>query len=544
MSKHSSSLHTVARLTAALHTPRFVDAGAVYWSSDDFRFAAASLAGERLWDVEVEDGSRLVGIFEGHPVVLTSGFDPPFPCALVFLDPASGREVRRVAAPEHTTEAAYHDGVFAFLTAAERFEAASRLVLADAATGKFKKVVAGGSATGLTAFAGGFLCTLEFVVHAYDLKGRSLWKTDSVVSVSGETVLATHLGGKLTRLRPADGAPLWSFTFQGAEARSLVQVHAGADAVAVLEPRLGELALLDRASGELRWRTKRVAATTFAPPLVTPDVVVTLSAKKAGEGWQALAAFSLADGSLRGELANPDGFNMTDGLVAGEVCVLGQEDGTALHLVRVPKSGAASTRSAGDATTGKGSRGERAAVQTGEVATTAKKLATKQRPASAPAKKTAAKKSPASASAKKTAAKKPVTTATQAKKTEVKKIPATAASAAKKKTAANKPAASAAATKKTAAKKTPAAAPGKRAAAKISSSASAKKAAANKTAANKTAANKPAAPAAATKKTAAKKTPGTASLTKTAAKTTQASAASAKKRATDKKLRPGRVGQP
>ncbi|MFZ6182119.1 PQQ-binding-like beta-propeller repeat protein [Nannocystis pusilla] len=462
MSKQSSGLHTVARLTAALHTPRFVDAGAVYWSSDDFRFAAASLAGERLWDVEVEDGSRLVGIIEGHPVVLTSGFDPPFPCALVFLDPASGREVRRVAAPEHTTEAAYHDGVFAFLTAAERFEAASRLVLADAATGKFKKVVAGGSATGLTAFAGGFLCTLEFVVHAYDLKGRSLWKTDSVVSVSGETVLATHLGGELTRLRPADGAPLWSFTFKGAEARSLVQVHAGADAVAVLEPRLGELALLDLASGELRWRTKRVAATSFAPPLVTPDAVVTLSARKSGGTWQALAAFSLADGSLRAELANHHGFNMTDGLVAGEVCVLGQEDGTALHLVRVP--GAASTRSAGDATTGKESRGERAAVQTKKVATTAKKhprsaapaAANKSPPSAAPAKKAAANKSPASAGS--------------AKKSATKRSPAAAST---KKTAAT----AVSAQKKTAAKKTPAAASRKKTAAKRTqaSAASAKK---------------------------------------------------------------------
>ncbi|WP_434420232.1 PQQ-binding-like beta-propeller repeat protein [Nannocystis pusilla] len=453
MPKHSSSPHTVAKLTAALHTPRLVDAGAVYWSSDDFRFAAASLAGEPLWDVEVEDGSRLVGLFDGHPVVLTRGFEPPFACALVFLDPASGREVRRVAAPEHTTEAAYHDGVFAFLTAAERFEAANRLVLADAATGKSKKVVEGGHATGLTAFVGGFLCTLDFVVRAYDLKGRSLWTTDNVVSVFGETVLATNVGGKLARLRPTDGTPLWSFTFKGAEARSLVQVHAGADAVAVLEPRLGELALLDLATGKLRWRTKRVAATTFAPPLVTPDAVVTLSAKLAGGGWPALAVFSLADGSLRAELANRHGFNMMDGLVAGEVCVLGQEDGQALHLVRVPASDATNA-------TRTGANGKASAGKSG-----AKKSAS-----AASAKKSAANKSPVSASSvKKTRA-----TTASAKKTR-----ATTASA--KKTAAKKPPAAAAATKKTAAKKT---------AAKTTAT---KKTAAKTTAATKTAATKTAA---------------------------------------------------
>nr|WP_276603848.1 PQQ-binding-like beta-propeller repeat protein [Nannocystis pusilla] len=300
------------------------------------------------------------------------------------------------------------------------------------------------------------MSTLEFVVHAYDLKGRSLWKTDSVVSVSGETVLATHLGGKLTRLRPADGAPVWSFTFKGAEARSLVQVHAGADAVAVLEPRLGELALLDRASGELRWRTKRAAATTFAPPLVTPDAVVTLSAKKAGEGWQALAAFSRADGSLRGELANPDGFNMIDGLVAGEVCVLGQEDGTALHLVRVPASGTASTRSVvADA---KVSRPERVAMPTEKVA--------KKGPASAASAKKTATKNQATASVKKTAAKKSPASATSAKESR-------AATASAKKTAAKISAS--ASTKKTAAKKPPAASAKKTAAKKPPGDASAKK---------------------------------------------------------------------
>ncbi|MCY0990545.1 PQQ-binding-like beta-propeller repeat protein [Nannocystis sp. ILAH1] len=428
MPKHSSGLHSVARLTAALHTPRYMDAGAVYWSSDDFRFAAASLAGEPLWDVEVEDGGRLVGIFEGHPVVLTRRLDPPFVVALVFLDPASGREVRRVAAPKDAAEAAYCDGVFAFLTASKRLGATNRLVLADAATGKFKKIVEGGLATGLTAIAGGFLCTLDFVVRAYDLKGRSLWTTDNVVSVFGETVLATNLGGKLARLRPADGKPLWSFTFKGAEAQSLVQVHAGADVVAVLEPRLGELALLDLATGKLRWRTKRVAATSFAPPLVTPDAVVTLSARKAGGTWQALAAFSLADGSLRAELANRHGFNMTDARVAGEVCVLGQEDGTALHVVRVPASNAAST----------GSAPERVATQT--VATTAKK-----RPTSAASAKKTVTKNQATASAKKTAAKKSTATAASAKKTAARKTPATASA---KKTAARKTPASAASTKK------------------------------------------------------------------------------------------------
>ncbi|MFY0535984.1 PQQ-binding-like beta-propeller repeat protein [Nannocystis pusilla] len=466
MPKHSSGPHTVARLTAALHTPRLVDAGAVYWSSDDFRFAAASLAGEPLWDVEVEDGSRLVGIFDGHPVVLTSGFEPPFACALVLLDPASGREVRRVAAPKDTAEVAYCDGVFAFLTASKRLGPTTRLVLADAATGKFKTIVEGGLATGLMAIAGGFLCTLDFVVHAYDPKGRLLWKTDSVVSVFGETVLATHLGGKLARLRPADGAPLWSFTFKGAEERSLVQVHAGADAVAVLEPRLGELALLDRATGKLRWRTKRVAAASFAPPLVTPDAVVTLSTKKPGGGWQALGAFSLADGSLRGELANPDGFNMTDGLVAGEVCVLGQEDGTALHLVRVP--GLASTSSAG--ADPKASRAERVAMQTEKVATSAKKRPT----SAAPVKKTVAKKSPATAAS----AKKTPLTAASAKKTVTKKSPA-AASAKKIVTKKNPGGASA---KLSAAKKNPAATSAKKTAAKKSpGAASAKKAAAEKT---------------------------------------------------------------
>lgn len=444
MPKHSSDLHTVARLTAALHTPRFVDACAVYWSSDDFRFAAASLAGERLWDVEVEDGGRLVGIFEGHPVVLTHRLDPPFAVALVFLDPASGREVRRVAAPNETAEAAYCDGVFAFLTASKRLGAPNRLVLADAATGNFKKIVEGGLASGLTTIAGGFVCTLDYVVRAYDLKGRLLWTTDNVVSVFGETVLATNLGGKLARLRPADGAPLWSFTFKGAEAQSLVQARAGADAVAVLEPRLGELALLDLATGKPRWRTKRVAATTFAPPLVTPDAVVTLSARKSGGTWQALAAFSLADGSLRAELANQHGFNMTDGLVAGEVCVLGQEDGTSLHLVRVPASGAASTTSAvADA---KVSRAERATAPTEKAATTAKNAAMKKSPASAGS----AKKTPATpASGKQTAAKKtPATVA--AKKAPAKKTPITASA---KKTATKKTAATAAA-KKAAAKKT------------------------------------------------------------------------------------------
>lgn len=437
MPKHSSGPHAVARLTAALHTPRVVDGRAVYWSSDDFRFAAASLTGEPLWDVEVEDGSRLVGIFAGHPVVLTSRLAPPFASALVFLDPASGREVRRVAAPADAAEAAYCDGVFAFLTASKRLGATRRLVLADAATGKFKTIVEGGLATGLTAIAGGFLFTLDFVVRAYDLKGRSLWTTDNVVSVSGETVLATNLGGKVARLRPADGTPLWSFTFKGAEARSLVQVHAGADAVAVLEPRLGELALLDLATGKLRWRTKRVAATTFAPPLVTPDAVVTLSANETGKGWPALAVFSLADGQLRAELANRHGFNMTDALVAGEVCVLGQEDGTALHVVRVPA--AASTRSAP----------ERVAMQTRKVATTVKKRST----SAASAKKTPAKKTAATASPKKAATKKSPASTPSAKKTATKKSPASAASS-KKENAAT----AASAKKKTAAKKTPASA--------------------------------------------------------------------------------------
>jgi outer membrane protein assembly factor BamB len=494
MPKHSSSPQTVATLSAALHTPRVVDAGAVYWSSDDSRFAAASLAGEPLWDVEVEDGSRLVGIFEGHPVVLTSRLAPPFASALVFLDPASGREVRRVAAPKDAAEAAYCDGVFAFLTASKRLGAPNRLVLADAATGKFKIIVEGELASGLTAIAGGFLCTLDFMVHAYDLKGRSLWTTDNVVSVFGETVLATNLGGKLARLRPTDGAPLWSFAFKRAEARSLVQVHAGADVVAVLEPRLGELALLDLATGALRWQTRRVAATTFAPPLVTPDAVVTLSANAAGGGWPALAVFSLADGSLRAELANRHGFNMIDGRVAGEVCVLGQEDGTALHVVRVPASGAVNaTGAVADAKVS----GEKRVAKKSASATAAKKAAAKISP---------------SASAKKAATKKPADTAAAPKKAAAKKPADTAA--ATKKAAAKKPATTAAATKKAAAKKP-------------ATTAAAKKTAAKKTAATAVAAKKPAAPAPG-KKTATK-APG--------------SAAAAKKRATKKSPRPRRIEQ-
>ncbi|WAS94997.1 outer membrane protein assembly factor BamB family protein [Nannocystis punicea] len=506
MPKNSSDLHAVARLTSALYSPRFVDAHALYWSPDDLRFAAASLAGERSWEVEVEDGSRLVGIFEGHPVVLTSRLDPPFALALVFLDPASGREVRRVAAPEDTAEAAHCDGVFAFLAASKRLGPANRLVLADATTGERRTLVEGGLASGLAAFAGGFLFTLDDVVRAYDPKGRLMWATDSVVTASGSVVLATALGGELARLRPEDGAPVWSFAFPGAQAQSLVQVHAGADAVAVLEPRLGELALLDLATGALRWRTKRVAATTHTPPLVTRDAVVALSARKAGGGWQALAAFSRTDGSLRGELANRHGFDLSGGLVAGEVCVLGQEGGETLHIVRVPQIGG-ETSSREEATSPRDSSVKRAAV--------------KQRGTPAPAgngaaaKKTAAKKTLASSVPEKTAAAiKTASNGTAAKKRAAEKRPVTGAAA--KKTAAEKRPATGAAAKKTAAEKRPA------------TGAAAKKTAAEKrpatgAAAKKTAAEKRPATSAAAKKTAAKKRPATKSAGKGSATRKRAS---------------------
>ncbi|WP_170135979.1 PQQ-binding-like beta-propeller repeat protein [Nannocystis exedens] len=349
--------------------------------------------------------------------------------------------------------------MFAFLTASKRLGPTNRLVLADAATGKFRTVVEGGLATGLTAIAGGFLCSLDHAVRAYDPKGRLLWTTDKVVSVSWDTVLATDLGGKLARLRPEDGAPLWSFTFKGAEARSLVQVHAGADAVAVLEPRLGELALLDLATGALRWRTRRVAASTHAPPLVTPDAVVALSAKQAREGWPALAAFALIDGSPRGELPNRHGFNLSGGLVAGEVCVLGQEDGTALHIVRVPAQVGVEATRAGVSATAEEPRPapERVAGKQGGTSGRAPAgnvaRATERRAAAA--KTPAAKKPPARAAATKTpAAQKPPARAAAAKTPAAQKPPERAAAA--NKPAAQKPPARAAAAKKSAAKKTPA----------------------------------------------------------------------------------------
>ncbi|MDC0715770.1 outer membrane protein assembly factor BamB family protein [Nannocystis bainbridge] len=492
MSKQSSGLQSVAKLTSALHTPRYLDAGAIYWSSDDFRFAAASLAGDRLWDVEVEDGSRLVGVFEGHPVVLTSRLDPPYALALVFLDPASGREVRRVAAPEDAAEAAYCDGVFGFLTASERLGATNRLVLADAASGRFETVAEGGLATGLTAIAGGFLCSLDFRTRAHDRKGRLMWTTDHVVTASRSALLATHLGGKLARLRPEDGAPLWQFTFKGAEARSLVQVHASADAVAVLEPRLGDLALLDLATGALRWRARRVASQSFAPPLVTTDAVVTLTPNKSGG---ALAAFALADGSLRAELPNRHGLHMGEGLVAGEVCVLGQAGGTVLQVIRVP---AASTAKASPGRAERPSHGgtEEAGAAVGETrdgsAGSAKKAAAKKRADSGASVDSGAKAAKASADSAKT------TNAVSAGsvKKSTKKNNAVSADSVKKSTkniaasaAARKTSASA---KKSVAKKAASAAPAKKAA----STAPAKKAAA-----------KQAAVAGSTRKPAAKKAP-------------------------------------
>lgn len=335
MPNRPSGLQAVAKLASALYPTRYLDAHALYWAADDQRFAAATLTGQRLWEVEIEDGNKLVGIFDGQPVVLTSRLDPPDESALVFLDPATGGVARRVAAPADSHEAAFCDGVFAFLVASERFGAADTLVLVNAATGRRETIVTGGLASGLCATPAGFIFSLDYVSVAYDPRGRLRWQTPRVIAVSGHVVLATDLGGKLARLRPEDGEPLWSFTMKGAPRKGLVQVHAGADAVAVLEPTLGELALLDRDTGKQRWRTGRVVASQHTPPLITSDAVVALAADAA------LAAFALADGSARGVLRTRSGFDLTGGLVAGEVCVLAEAGGQALHLVRVPAGAAA-----------------------------------------------------------------------------------------------------------------------------------------------------------------------------------------------------------
>jgi len=337
MPKNSSGLQAIAKLASALYPTRCVDARALYWASDDQTFAAASLTGQRLWEVQVTDGDKLVGVIDGKPVVLTSRLDPPFELELLFLDPSNGSVVRRVAAPRDAREAAYSDGVFAFLVESKRFGPTNTLVLVDATTGEQKSTaVKGELATDLRAIPGGFLVTLDHVFAACDREGDVRWKTDHLVFVAEHVLLEMDLGGKLARLRPEDGKPMWSFSMKGAPKKSLVHVNASADAVVVLEPTLGELALLELETGAQRWRTKRVVGSQQAPPLLTTDAVVALSTKTAGGDWPALAAFSLSDGAPRGELRTNDGFNFNGGLVSGEVCVLAEEGGKALHLVRVP----------------------------------------------------------------------------------------------------------------------------------------------------------------------------------------------------------------
>jgi len=338
MPKRAAGPQTIATFPCELHEARCVDAQAVYWKTDHERFAAASLAGERLWEVEVADGAKLVGVFDGMPVVLRSPLDPPFMQELVFLDPASGAVMRRVPAPANTCEVAYGEGAFAFLVASERFGAASSLVLVDAATERTTTPIRRQQVGDLRAIAGGFLCLVDWVAVALGREGKLRWKTDQLVVVTGHALLAVGTGGKLARLDPSSGEPMWSFTMKRARKDHLICVGANAEVVAVLEPTLGELALLELATGALRWRTGRVVSQQTAP-LVTGDAVVALSTATAGGDFSALAVFDGVDGSLRGELATNEGFELRDGLVAGEVCVLAQVGGTALHLVRVPRAG-------------------------------------------------------------------------------------------------------------------------------------------------------------------------------------------------------------
>jgi outer membrane protein assembly factor BamB len=460
MPKRAAGLQTIATLPCELHEARCVDAQAVYWKTDHERFAAASLAGERLWEVEVADGAKLVGVFDGMPVVLRSPLDPPFVQELVFLDPASGAVVRRVPAPADTCEVAYGDGTFAFLVASERLGPATSLVLVDAATARKTTPIKRQQVGDLRAIAGGFLCTVDWVAVALGREGKLKWKTDQLVVVTGHALLAVGTGGKLARLDPSTGEPMWSFTMKRARKDHLICVGANAEVVAVLEPTLGELALLELATGALRWRTERVVSQQ-APPLLTGDAVVALSTGTAGGDFPALAVFDGVDGTRRGELATNDGFELRDGLVAGEVCVLAQVGGTALHVIRVPRaggSGEAKTTAGATVAAGK-TAAKTTAGATGKVA--AGKTASGARAKVASGKKTAAGSGAKAAAVKKAAA---------AKAGAVKKTAAAKVGAVKKTAVAKAGAGKKAASKVGAGKKSVAAAKaavGKKAASKV-----------------------------------------------------------------------------
>ncbi|MDC0674596.1 outer membrane protein assembly factor BamB family protein [Nannocystis radixulma] len=426
MPKRAAGLQTVATFSCDLHEARCVDAQAVYWKTDHERFAAASLAGERLWEVEVADGAKLVGVFDGMPVVLRSPLDPPFVQELVFLDLASGAVVRRVPAPANTCEVAYGEGTFAFLVASERFGPATSLVLVDAATERKTTPIKRQQVGDLRAIAGGFLCLVDWVFVALGREGKLKWKTDQLVVVTGHAMLAVGTGGKLARLDPSSGEPMWSFTMKGARKDHLICVGANAEVVAVLEPTLGELALLELATGAQRWRTKRVVSQQ-APPLLTADAVVALSTGTAGGDFPALAVFDLADGTRRAELPTNDGLELRDGLVAGEVCVLAQVGGTALQLVRVPQAG------------GGGEAKVVAGVKTTAKKTAAAKVSAAKKAAGSAAKVGAAKKAASKvAVGKKTAAKAVASRIAARKKTAAKAVASPAKVGAAKKTAAKR----------------------------------------------------------------------------------------------------------
>ena len=217
--------------------------------------------------------------------------------------------VRRVAAPANTCEVAYGDGTFAFLVASERFGAASSLVLVDAATERKNTPIRRQQVGDLRAIAGGFVCLVDWESVAIGREGKLKWKTDELVVVTSHALLAVGTAGKLARLDPASGSPVWSFTMKRARKDHLICVGANAEVVAVLEPTLGELALLELATGALRWRTGRVVAQQERP-LLTSDGVVALSTDTAGGDWPALALFDAVDGTRRAALATMQGFEL------------------------------------------------------------------------------------------------------------------------------------------------------------------------------------------------------------------------------------------